>query len=91
MMFEPHEIEFLKANEMPCERWLYDSNTQPIINDLCERGLMQPAYGEFGPPRDKGEKITLFGREIPVVDLIGLYRLTPFASTAYRKIKEEVA
>lgn len=87
-MFEPHEVEFLKANELPRQRWLGDSNARPILDSLTERGLMQPAYGEFGAPRDKGEKMNVLGRELPVVELIGLWTFTRAGKDAYAALKE---
>lgn len=84
-MFEPHEIDFLKANELPRQRWLGDSNARPILDELTERGLMQPASGEFGPPRDKGEKLHLFGRKVPVVEMTSLWMLTEAGKAAYEE------
>ena len=82
-MFEPHEIEFLKANELPRQRWLYSANARPTIDAMVERSLMQPAYGEFGPMIDKGEKVSLFGRESLVQEMTGLYMLTRYGKTLY--------
>jgi hypothetical protein len=45
---------------------------------------MRAASGEFGPPRDKGETINLFGKSVPVIDLISLYMLTPLGRTHYQ-------
>lgn len=84
------EIEFLEANELPRQRWLYSSNARSIIDAMVERGLMQPASGEFGPALDKEEKITLFGREIPVLELTSLYTLTPFGKTILRARKARI-
>ena len=81
--FTASEIEFLRANELPRQRWLADSNAVPLLHELRDRGLMQPAYGEFGPPRNKGEIIILFGRALPVEELISLYMLTAAGRKAY--------
>lgn len=83
MSFSDEELEFLQANEMPRQRWLADSNAAPILHELAERGLMKPASGEFGAPRDKGETINLIGKPIPVVELISLYMLTPHGRQHY--------
>lgn len=83
MTFTNEELEFLRENERPRQRWLCDSNAAPILHDLRERGLMQPAGGEFGAPRDKGETLNLLGKQLPVMEMISLYMLTPAGRDAY--------
>lgn len=70
--------EWLAENRRPRDRWLASSNAGPMIRELCDLGIMQPAYGEFGPAVDKGETINLFGKVLPVEELTSLYMLTPF-------------
>ena len=84
-MFEPHELEFLRANELPRQRWLGSDNAAPIIKDLIARGLMRPASGEFGKPIDRGEKASVFGKTLPIMELVSLYQLTPTGQAAYEE------
>ena len=82
-MIETHELEFLRVNELPRQRWLGSNNAMPIIKDLIARGLMRPASGEFGKPIDRGEKASVFGKTLPIMELVSLYQLTPLGQSLY--------
>ena len=87
--FTNDEVEFLVANELARERWLYSQNAAPILSELCDRGLMQPAFGEFGAPIDKGETANLFERKVPIVELTSLYMMTTYGRDQWRIVKSD--
>lgn len=81
----PEQKEWLADNRIKShrDRWLGSSNAMPMIREMIEQGLMQPAYGEFGQAIDKGEKLEVLGRAIPVTELTSLYTLTQRGRALY--------
>ena len=80
----PEHREWLDANRVPRidrDRWLYSPNARPIIDELCDMGIMQAASGEFGTAVDKGETATLLGKSLPVFEMTSFYMLTPYGRT----------
>lgn len=66
------------------ERWVYSDNNRPMIDNLVERGLMQPASGEFTMHDGAGQVANVLGMELPIMGtMISLYMLTPAGRAAY--------
>jgi hypothetical protein len=85
-VFSDEELEFLRTNANERGWYLYSENARPIIDGLCERGLMG-ATGAF-KPIDKGETISLFGvKTVPLMELVSYYALIRYGKTAFRELE----
>ena len=84
-MFTVYELKFLRANELPEQRWRLNNDARPFIKALVRRGLMQIADGEFGQSLNSEGwiKISFRGIRIPVVELVSLYQLTTLGKSFY--------
>ena len=62
-------------------------NARPLIDELREAGVLVP-WDVMRERPSSGEKIKLFGREVPLMVLVGSYRLTSLGEQELTKINE---
>lgn len=78
--------EWLTANRMPRrERWAYNENSRPFIDELVAAGLMAPAGGEFVMRPSQGETLQALGQTLPCETMISLYLLTSAGKACFAK------
>lgn len=85
--FTPEEVDFLKTAANERGWYLYSENARPIIDGLCERGLMA-ANGAFKMIEQADPAVTrIAGIEVPHAGkLVSYYCLIRFGNTAFRSL-----